>query len=118
MLGSFVMSLPDWIKPGEFPKVQHVKDRQFRVLFRYRPSNKTVSKVSIAGTFNGWNTERDSLQGPDDDGYYHGTLLLEKGHYEYKFVVDGSQWTHDPENRDRTGPYTNSVLRVPPKSIK
>ncbi len=112
MLGSFTTSLPEWIKPGEYPKIERIEGKLFKVIFRYLPSNERAKKVTVAGTFNEWNKEKNALEGPGEDGYYLGTLQLKEGLYEYKFVVDGSHWTHDPENPDRTGPFTNSALRV------
>jgi len=113
MLGSFVMSLPDWIKHGVYPTVEPINGHQYKVKFRYRPAQKETKQVSVAGTFNGWNAKTNLLRGPDDDGYFSGSLKLKKGHFEYKFVEDNTHWIHDPENPRRTGPYTNSVLRVP-----
>jgi len=110
--GSFVTSLPDWIEPGEFPKVVPIENNQFEATFRYRATSEDVNKVALAGTFNDWNAERHWLNGPDKNGYFHGAIILAKGRYEYKFVIDANLWTHDPENPDRTGPFTNSVLRV------
>ena len=81
------------------------------MIFRYLP-DKQAKKVSVAGTFNDWNANKNMLNGPDKDGYFSGSLELKAGLYEYKFVVDSSHGTHDPENRDRTGPFTNSALRV------
>lgn len=114
MLGSFVTSLPDSSVRAEFPKITRVGDDQFDVTFRYRPpaGKKGVRSVYLAGTFNKWAPKALALTGPDDAGCYDTTLRLTPGQYEYKFVVNGTEWTHDPGNPDQNGPFSNSVVRV------
>lgn len=112
MLGTFVTSRPEWIKSGEYPKVEPTKNSQFKVTFRHKPEHQ-ARFVSIAGSFNDWNKETHQLDGPREDQYYYVTLTLGRGQHEYKFVVDGEHWTHDVENPDQTGPFTNSRLRLP-----
>jgi hypothetical protein len=52
------------------------------------------------------------MTGPDKDGCFETTVRLKGGYYEYKFVINGTDWTHDPVNPDQNGPFTNSVVRV------
>lgn len=72
------------------------------------------SKVFLAGSFNDWNSESKQLKEKDNDGIYTGTLLLEPGEYEYKFVING-EWLIDSENpnfsQNRLGTL-NSVVKV------
>jgi 1,4-alpha-glucan branching enzyme len=68
--------------------------------------------VYLAGSFNGWKEKAHPMDAPDAEGFYHTTLRLKLGQYEYKFVVNGTNWLPDPENPDQTGPFTNSVVRV------
>ena len=56
-------------------------------------------EVFLAGTFNGWDAARKQLSDSGSAGFYCGSLLLPKGRYEYKFVVDG-EWSIDPENSE------------------
>ncbi len=109
MLGMFVTSLGPHVKPGEFPKVEYVNGR-FSVRFRYQ-GDETTKSVSIAGSFNDWNKDRHQMVGPDEDGAFTATLTMEEGLHEYKFVVNGDRWIHDPENPNRTGPFNNTVIR-------
>ena len=109
MLGAFVTSLGPNVKPGEYPKVKLVDDA-FQVTFRYQGDESTKS-VSVAGSFNDWNKERHPMSGPDDKKMFTATIPMKKGLHEYKFVINGDQWTHDPENPDRTGPFNNTVVR-------
>ncbi len=57
----------------------------------YAPEAK---KVSLAGSFNNWDTKKFSAK-KDSRGSWIVKLNLKPGRYEYKFFVDGS-WTNDP----------------------
>lgn len=52
-------------------------------------------RVSLAGTFNNWNTQRLSAK-KDSRGNWMVKVDLRPGRYEYKFLVDGS-WLTDPK---------------------
>ena len=109
MLGTFVTSLGPNVKAGEFPKVDYA-DGKFVVHFRYRGDGTTKS-VSVAGSFNDWNKERHPMNGPDDNGAFSTKIEMKAGLHEYKFVINGEQWIHDPENPNRNGPFNNTVIR-------
>lgn len=64
-----------------------------RVKFKYHPE-KEVQNVYLAGSFNDWNSKATKMHKADDNRY-EVTLLLKKGRYSYKFVVNGSQWVTD-----------------------
>lgn len=51
-------------------------------------------KVSIAGSFNNWDSKGNSAK-KDSKGNWTVKLNLKPGRYEYKFVVDGN-WVNDP----------------------
>ena len=53
-------------------------------------------KVFVAGTFNDWNGEAVKMKEKGKTGTYSATVVLPKGRYEYKFVIDGA-WCVDPE---------------------
>jgi peroxiredoxin len=114
MLGSMVVSLPDDVVRGEYPKVTPVAGDACDVTFRYRPDKSAgpVDAVFLAGSFNDWNGQSHKMDAADADGYYHTTLRLKPGSHEYKFVVNGDHWQSDPDNPDVSGPYSNSVVRV------
>jgi 1,4-alpha-glucan branching enzyme len=59
------------------------------------------SSVYLAGTFNNWDSQRHQLKDARKNGKYAITLMLPKGEYEYKFVVNGN-WVVDPECQDWT----------------
>ena len=72
------------------------------------------SKVFLAGSFNDWKSDTKELKEKDGDGIYTGSLLLEPGEYEYKFVING-EWLIDSENpnfsQNKLGTL-NSVVKV------
>jgi len=71
----------------------HVKRR--RVKFQIRADEN--SKVSVSGTFNGWDPDKHVLKKKGD--VFELNVLLEPGQYQYKFVVNGI-WCVDPERPD------------------
>jgi len=71
----------------------------------------SAGSVSLAGDFNNWNMNAEPLtQG--DDGVWRVVVALDPGTYEYKFVVNGSEWIADPENPVVVGDYGNSGLTI------
>jgi 1,4-alpha-glucan branching enzyme len=53
-----------------------------------------ATEVFVAGSFNGWDPSATPLQ-PQGDGRWAVELILKRGKYEYRFLVDG-QWMDDP----------------------
>jgi pullulanase len=83
-------------------------------------------RVSVAGSFNGWNANAGSqwrLQDEDGDAVWEMTIgvaslggdLAKSGH-EYKFVVNGSQWLRAPISAPNAAPdgKGNVNLRLDP----
>jgi 1,4-alpha-glucan branching enzyme len=72
------------------------------------------SKVSVAGTFNNWDPDKNPMKDNPDSGHYKTVVALAPGRYEYKFVVNG-EWRVDP-NCSEWAPNShgslNSVLSV------
>lgn len=77
--------------------------------FTYDDPN--AGSVSLAGDFNNWNMNAEPLT-QDADGVWRVVLELGPGEYEYKFVINGSEWVADPENPRVVGDYGNSGLTV------
>lgn len=113
MLGVLIVSTPDDVPRGEYPKVEHAAGDEYDVTFRFQP-REPAEAVYLAGSFNGWKQDGHRMDGPDDDGCYRTTLRLAPGRHEYKFVVNGKEWVPDPDNPDSSGAFANSVLRVRP----
>jgi peroxiredoxin/mono/diheme cytochrome c family protein len=114
MLGVLVVSLPDDVERGEYPKVEPVDKTQYDVTFRLRPNDvpANIRDVFLAGSFNGWQEQAQRMERTADDGCYYATIRLKAGQYEYKFIVNGKAWLVDPENPDIAGAYSNSVIRI------
>ncbi|MBI3987012.1 MAG: hypothetical protein HY343_08840 [Lentisphaerae bacterium] len=54
------------------------------------------SEVFVAGAFNQWNATQNRLKEAKGNGKYSITLMLAKGVYEYKFIINGN-WCVDPQ---------------------
>jgi hypothetical protein len=93
------------------PTTRKRDDGRYEVTFHYRPPSGTRA-VYLAGTFNDWKPTALKMDGPDDLGRFQTRLVLDAGAHEYKYVLDGTRWRHDPGNRQQTGYYNNSVLQV------
>ena len=64
------------------------KPAQFKL---YAPQ---AARVSLAGSFNGWDTDAISAK-KDTKGNWTVKMGLKPGRHEYRFFVDGS-WLDDP----------------------
>jgi len=85
-----------------------------RTTVRLEYRTPEAKRVSVAGTFNGWQPDGTPMR-QDGDGVWAVELELLPGAYEYRFVVDGTCWCSDPNATDAAlnpfGDY-NAVLRV------
>ena len=84
------------------------------VTFRYRPAD-SYDAVSLAGSFNGWNPNREPMTRSGSGSVWTHTTLLGPGQYEYKFVINGNQWIPDPLNPEKVDDNHqgfNSVLNL------
>ncbi len=103
--------------PGALPpsiQAAAPADGRWRCTFHFKP-DAGAQTVTLAGTFNNWSRDALRLSGPDSAGLWSGQLELRAGVYEYKFVVDGTRWFHDPRNPDGANDNNNgqnSVLRL------
>jgi hypothetical protein len=70
-----------------------------------------AASVSLAGIFNSWSTNANPLA-MGEDGVWRAVVPLGAGRYEYKFVVNGTEWVADPDNPRVVGSYGNSELVV------
>jgi 1,4-alpha-glucan branching enzyme len=69
-----------------------VKSLKEKAKFEF--SAPEAKEVSLAGSFNQWNTQANPMK-KDKKGIWKATLSLEPGRYEYRFMVDGN-WANDP----------------------
>ena len=72
---------------------QNLKRKQVKFTFKHDPGKE----VFVAGSFNNWDPKRDKLTETDQPGIYTITIMVGRGRYEYKFVVD-NVWYVDPNN--------------------
>lgn len=68
------------------------------VLFTFK--NKDAQNVSIAGTFNSWDMNKNELK-KNQKGLWYTIIPLVKGKIEYKFVVNKKDWIQDPKNKNK-----------------
>ncbi len=84
------------IDPASLKKAIAPVELETGVLFTYyAPKAETVT---IAGNFNNWNAESNPLT-KNKNGVWYIILPLGKGKIQYKFVVNGSDWKPDPNNK-------------------
>ncbi|MDD5347477.1 MAG: glycogen-binding domain-containing protein [Candidatus Omnitrophica bacterium] len=71
-----------------------------------------AKRVSIAGSFNNWDTSKLTAK-KDTKGNWVLKTSLKPGRYEYKFFVDGS-WMNDPNAATVYNSYgtQNSIVEV------
>lgn len=81
------------------------------VSFRVWAPNAT--RVTLAGSFNGWNTNADPLAPDDSSSNYWSIFRANVGPGdEYKFVVNNSLWRSDPWARELSN-NNNAIIREP-----
>jgi 1,4-alpha-glucan branching enzyme len=56
-----------------------------------------ANTVAVAGDFNQWDIQAHMLK-KSKAGWWKTSVKLAPGRYQYRFVVDGEQWSEDPEN--------------------
>jgi hypothetical protein len=86
--------------------LQHLKDFVIKT--------QTAKEVHLVGDFNNWNVSQNSLLWQKEQGVWQKRMILERGRYRYKYVVDG-EWITDPGNSlCEPNPYggVDSVLEV------
>ena len=88
--------------------IQSVPKTRFRFF-----GTGSEKSVSVAGSFNGWNTGAHPLE-KSGDNLWELSLPLPAGTHSYKLVVDG-RWRLDPANPKKAGDGTgneNSLIQV------
>jgi anti-sigma factor RsiW len=77
----------------------------------YVPQDEDVDRVTVAGSFNGWDPEGMELR--KEGGAWVVQLVLPPQTYEYMFVENGEEWVTDPlafQTRDDGFGRKNAVL--------
>lgn len=105
---------------GHAPIASQIAQAQtFPTTFTFE-SGANAKTVSVAGTFNNWSATANPMTRVAGTNQWKLTLPLQAGDYQYKFVVDGSQWTPDPnaKNVNDGNGNINSELTVFPPDYK
>jgi thiol-disulfide isomerase/thioredoxin len=85
-------------------KIAQLAKEQNEIDFHYQAPPGTKS-VYLAGNFNDWKPTAHKMDGPDAKGAFTTRLLLKARTYEYKYVLEGKVWKHDPGNPRQIGFY-------------
>ncbi len=93
------------------PTARPLEDGKFEVTFRYRPE-APIKKVELACKQLGWEKGLQAMTGPDAEGRYAVKVTLPAGTHEYKFVLDGQKYIHDPGNPEQVGFFHDSVIKL------
>ncbi|WP_165074688.1 redoxin domain-containing protein [Paludisphaera rhizosphaerae] len=94
------------------PVSKKLENGRYEVTFRHHPEGPAKS-VALVGTFTDWKNRPLAMTGPDAQGNYSTTIPLEAGSHEYKFLIDGQTFRHDPGNPNSAGFFHNSLIRLP-----
>ena len=57
----------------------------------------TASSVSLSGDFNDWSVDQLPLKRARDGSWSVSVDLENNREYQFRYVVDGSHWTNEPE---------------------
>jgi hypothetical protein len=74
-------------------------------------TDPAASTLSVAGSFNNWDSNASPMT-KGDDGVWTVVIPLAPDTYEYKFVVNSSDWVADPDNPKLVGDYGNSEITI------
>ena len=66
------------------------------VTVRFVLTAPDAREVTVAGTFNQWDSHATPLVRTGTTGLWTATITLPAGHHQYAFVVDGVRWVPDP----------------------
>ena len=82
---------------------------------RYSYQDLTALSVAVVGSFNHWDPTINRLSGPDASGAWTTLISLPPGRYEYRFVINDTNWVLDPSalSIDDGMGERNSIVDVP-----
>jgi 1,4-alpha-glucan branching enzyme len=83
------------------------KKGEVTFIFDKKPDAK---QVYVAGDFNQWNPSNTKMT-KTQDGSWRAKLTLSPGHYQYKFVADGT-WIEDSGSKQKIPNPFGSVNNV------
>ncbi|MCK4328859.1 T9SS type A sorting domain-containing protein [candidate division WOR-3 bacterium] len=103
----------DWhIYLGEIPSTIPVSFILDTRSCNFSYTGSSISQVNLAGSFNGWSTTAMPMIQMVNPYIWLRWVDLVEGTHEYKFVINNSVWTTDPDNPHYTGEFQNAVIIV------
>jgi 1,4-alpha-glucan branching enzyme len=94
------------------PTSKRLANGHYEVAFHCRPAAPAKS-VALVGTFTDWKERPLAMTGPDALGNYSTTFAFDPGSHEYKFLINGETFRHDPGNPEFAGFFQNSLIGLP-----
>ncbi len=87
------------------------KGKKAWVNFTFQPHGD-VTSVALVGEWNDWKPEE--MHRKKDGAFYKRKQLLLGRNYEFKYLIDGKEWTNDPDAPEVTNSYGsyNSLLKL------
>jgi len=81
------------------------------VNFTFQPHGE-VTSIALAGEWNDWKPEE--MHRKKDGAFYKRKQLRLGRNYEFKYLIDGNEWTNDPDAPEVTNSYgsNNSLLKL------
>ena len=81
------------------------------VNFSFQPQGN-VQSIALAGEWNDWKAEE--MHRKKDGTFYKRKQLRLGRNYEFKYLIDGNEWTNDPDAPEVTNSYgsNNSLLKL------
>ena len=110
-VGYFNFALLDQDLALGAPTAKPVGNGKSEVTFRYKP-DAPLKKVELACKYLGWEKNLQAMAGPDAEGRYSVKVTLPAGSHEYKFVLNGQKYIHDPGNPDQVGFFHDSMIKL------
>ncbi|MEO0291864.1 MAG: hypothetical protein ABIM54_02890, partial [candidate division WOR-3 bacterium] len=87
---------------------------------KFKFFDPSAKKVSLAGTFNNWD-KNSSIMRKTEEGFFEIVIPLPPGKYQYKFVIDDTNWKEDPNNPAKTpdgfGGFNSVFILTPDRKI-
>jgi 1,4-alpha-glucan branching enzyme len=73
---------------------------------------QNAKEVAVAGEFNNWDKEANKMSKTISG--FETTIKLDKGTYQFKYVLDGTTWINDPTRKviDDGAGNQNSVIEL------
>lgn len=84
-----------------------------RIIFLYH--DPYAKRVSLVGDFTSWQKDMISLHKISENRWRVDIPLLPEGIYRYKFLIDNTKWSEDPNNSNKENDHyggQNSILMI------